>query len=46
MDNAVRDHLTQYGTILGIVENIRLQKKITLLTLAMLALTVVPRFPT
>ena len=41
MDNAVRDHLTQYGTILGIVENIRLQKKITLLTLAMLALTVV-----
>lgn len=41
MDNAVRDHLTQYGTILGIVEQLRLQKKITLLTYAMLALTVV-----
>ena len=28
MDNAVRDHLTQDGTILGIVEDIRLQKKL------------------
>ena len=41
MDNAVRDHLTQYGTILGMVEDVSLQKKITRLTYAMLALTVV-----
>ena len=40
MDNAVRDHLAQYGAILGIVENISSQKKITLLTYAMLGLTV------
>ena len=39
MDSAVRSHLTQYGTILGTVEDIRLQKKITLLTYAMLFLT-------
>ena len=41
MDTAVRDHLTQYGTILGIVEDIRLQKKVTFLTYAMLFLTIV-----
>ena len=41
VDTAVRDHLTQYGTILGMVEDIRLQKKITLLTYAMLGLTIV-----
>ena len=41
MDSAVRDHLAQYGTILGVVENLRLQKKIALLTYAMLASTVV-----
>ena len=41
MDNAVRSHLTQYGTILGVVENIHLQKKVARLTYAMLALTIV-----
>ena len=41
MDNAVRDHLTQYGTVLGMVEDVRLQRKITWLTYAMLALTIV-----
>ena len=41
MDSAVRDHLAQYDTILGIMEDIRLQKKIALLTYAMLALTLV-----
>ena len=41
MDNAVRDHLTQYGTILGIVEDIRLQKKVTRLTYTLVALTIV-----
>ena len=40
-DNAVREHLAQYGTILGVVEDIRLQKKIALLTYAILALTFV-----
>ena len=40
MDNAVRNHLTQYGTILGVVEDIHLQKKITRLTYAMVALTI------
>ena len=41
IDTAVRDHLTQYGTILGMVEDIHLQKKITLLTYATLGLTIV-----
>ena len=41
MDNAVREHLAQYGAILGVVEDIRLQKTIARLTLLMLALTLV-----
>ena len=41
IDNATRDQLTQYGTILGIVEDIRLQKKTTILTYAMVGLTTV-----
>ena len=41
IDNVVRDHLTQYGTMLGMVEDIHLQNKVTRLTYAMLALTIV-----
>lgn len=41
VDDAVRHHLTQYGTILGIVENISLQTKVTSLSYALVALTVV-----
>ena len=41
VDIAVRDHLTQYGTILGLVENVRLQKKISRFTCAILVLTLV-----
>lgn len=41
MENATRDQLTQYGTILGIVEDIRLRKKTTILTYVMLVLTTV-----
>ena len=41
MENAVRHHLTQHGTILGVVEDIRVQTKIAWLTYAILALTVV-----
>ena len=39
MDKAFRDHLTQFGTIIGIEEDIRLQNKISRLTYAMLVLT-------
>ena len=46
IEGAVRDHLTQYGTILGMVEDIRIQKKITWLTYALLVLTVVLAFLT
>ena len=41
VDKVVRDHLTQYGTMLGMREDIHLQKKITRLTYAMLFLTLV-----
>lgn len=41
IESAVRDHLTQYGTIVGMVEDIRIQKKITWLTYVLLFLTVV-----
>ena len=41
MDNAIRDHLIQYGTILGMEEDVRLQRKIAGFTYAMFALTVV-----
>ena len=41
MDKTVRDHLTQYGTILGVVEGIHLQRMITRLAYAILALTLI-----
>ena len=40
-DESVREHLTQYGSLLGVTENVRVQKKITRLTWALLALAVV-----
>ena len=41
MDNALRNQLTQYGTMLGMVENIRLQNKINIYTYMILTLTIV-----
>ena len=37
-DKSLRDHLTQYGSLLGATENVRVQRKITCLTWALLAL--------
>ena len=41
MENALRNQITQFGTILGMTENMRSQMRITLLTRLMLALTIV-----
>ena len=41
LDIAVREQLTQYGTILGAVENLHLQKSISRFSCAILALTIV-----
>ena len=41
MENALRDQIAQFGTILGMEENMRSQRKITVLTRLMLALTIV-----
>ena len=40
-DKAIRDHLTQHGTLIGMMEDVRLQKRISRLTFAILFLTVV-----
>ena len=37
-DNALRDHLTQYGSLLGAAENVRVQQRISSLTRALLLL--------
>ena len=39
-DRSLRDHLTQYGSLVGAAENVRLQRKITFLTWVLLFLTV------
>ena len=40
MDDTIRAHLAQYGSILGMVKDIQLQNKITRLSYAMVTLTV------
>ena len=40
-DQSLRDHLTQYGSLLGAEENVRLQKKIQIFTGIILILTLV-----
>ena len=44
-DQALRDHLTQYGSLLGAKENVRLQRTIRFLTWVILILTVVLSWP-
>ena len=41
MERASRTHVTEYGTLLGTMENIRLQKRIAILTYMIAGLTVV-----
>ena len=41
MDDSLRDQMTQYGNLLGMLEDIRLQKQITWLTIVLAILTVV-----
>jgi len=38
-DQSLRDHLTQYGSLLGAKENIRVQKKLSVLTVIVIFLT-------
>lgn len=40
-DRSLRDHGTQYGALVGAVENVRLQKQIKYFTIALTALTIV-----
>ena len=42
----MRDQLTQYGTLIGTLEDVRLQKRIRKLTNALLLLTAVIAVPT
>ena len=37
-DKSIRDHLTQYGSLVGAAQNVRMQARITLLTWALLIL--------
>ena len=41
MDNSLRDQMTQYGNLLGLLEDIRLQKRIKRLTSVLTFLTIV-----
>ena len=41
MDRSLRDHGTQYGALVGAMENVRLQKQIKYFTIALTALTIV-----
>ena len=46
METSIRDQLTQYGTLIGTLEDVRLQKRIRNLTNALLLLTAVIAVPT
>ena len=41
MDRSLRDHGTQYGALVGALENVRLQRQIKYFTIALTALTIV-----
>ena len=43
-ERAIRDQLTQYGTLLGATENVRLQRRLQYLTWVLVALTIVVLF--
>lgn len=43
-DKSIRDHLTQYGTLLGATESVRLQRRIQNLTRVLVILTIVVLF--
>lgn len=40
-DQSLRDHLTQYGSLLGATENIRVQRKLGIFTILIMFLTVI-----
>ena len=46
MDQSLRDHGTQYGALLGAMENVRIQEKISCFTIVLVALTIILTFVT